>query len=109
MVKPKAGKATSKAAKQGQRMLEVKVRFWTNDLADGKGNVWPKHGWSSGVVSMERNETHGIGSADPIPFHSLLDLTHVIERVLMANEVVLHTSTQERHDLAAPPKDQERA
>ena len=83
-------------AGQGERMIELKVRFWTNDLADGRGRVTPKHAWSSGVVRMERNGTHGISPGNPKPFHSLLDLGAVIERVLVEHGVTLHPSRRMR-------------
>jgi hypothetical protein len=51
---PKAKPKTQRKAQQGERMIEVKIRFWTNDIADGKGNIFPKHAWSSGVVRMEK-------------------------------------------------------
>jgi hypothetical protein len=96
--------AVTQAAKHGERMLEVRVRFWTNDLADGKGTVWPKHGWSSGMVYMERNASHGIGPSDPLPFNSLMELPGVIERVLIAHKVVLHASSRTKRYVAPPPE-----
>jgi hypothetical protein len=29
-------------AQWGKRMIEVQVRFWTNDLAEGVGHIQPK-------------------------------------------------------------------
>ncbi|MGA8653170.1 MAG: hypothetical protein WB677_21615, partial [Xanthobacteraceae bacterium] len=49
-----------------------------------------KHAWSGGVVRIERNDTHGIKPGSPKPFHSLLDVGAVIERVLITNGIVLH-------------------
>ncbi len=43
-------------AQHGQKMIEVKVRFWTNDIATDENMVVPKHAWCSGVVRMERNK-----------------------------------------------------
>ena len=51
-----------------------------------------KHAWSSGVVRMERNDSHGIMAKNPRPFHSLLDVGAVIEKVLIEHGVVLHPS-----------------
>lgn len=76
----------------GQKMIEVKVRFWTNDIAKEKGKIIPKHAWSSGVVRMERNKAHGIDPGNPLPFHSLLDVGAVIEKVLIQHDVRLRTS-----------------
>ena len=79
-------------AQQGERMIEIKVRFWTNDIAEGKGVILPKHAQSSGVVRIKRNSSHGIVPGKPLPFHSLMDLTSVIEKVLMAQGITLHSS-----------------
>ncbi len=79
-------------AEQGERMIEVKVRFWTNNIAEGKGIILPKHAWSSGVVRMEKNTSHGIIPKSPVVFHTLMDLPSVIERVLIEHEIILHRS-----------------
>ncbi len=79
-------------AAQGEKMIEVKLRFWTNDIASAKGKIVPKHGWTSGVVRMERNRSHGIEPGSPKPFHSLLDVGAVIEQVLIDHGVSLHPS-----------------
>lgn len=83
-------------ANQNERMIEVKLRFWTNNIANGKGRVKPKHAWSSGVVRMERNDTHGIKPGSPTPFHSLLDVGAMVERVLIGHGIVLHPSPRMR-------------
>jgi hypothetical protein len=83
-------------AQQGERMIEIKVRFWTNGIADGKGIIQPKHAWSSGAVRIERNESHGIVPQKSLPFHSLMDLTSVIEKVLVAHNITLHSSRKMR-------------
>jgi hypothetical protein len=90
-------------AGQGERMIEINVRFWTNDIADGRGRVIPTHAWSSGVVRIGRNPTHGITPKSPKPFHSLLDLGAVIERVLVDQGVTLHPSRRMRKYVAAKP------
>jgi hypothetical protein len=82
----------AKEAKHGEKMIEVKIRFWTNDIAESQGEVIPKHAWSSGVVRMERNDSHGLKPGTPRVFHSLLDVGSVIEKVLIEHGVVLHPS-----------------
>jgi hypothetical protein len=74
----------------GERMIEVKIRFWTNNLADGRGTVRPKHAWAKGMVRMERNGPHGIVPGKSIPFNSLLDLTAAIEKTLSNHSIQLH-------------------
>jgi hypothetical protein len=76
-------------ARQGEKMIEVKLRFWTNDIAPEVGKVIPKHAWAAGVVRIERNRSHGIEPGKPAPFHSLLDVGAVIEKTLIEHGVVL--------------------
>ena len=105
---PETGSGSiAREAGQGERMLEVKIRFWTNDIAGGKGVVRPKHAWSSGVVRIERNRTHGITPGNPRPFHTLMDLPAVIEKVLIEHGVVLHHSRRMRKYVAAAPSEGE--
>jgi hypothetical protein len=85
---------SQREAVHGEKMIEVKLRFWTNKIAPAKGSVLPKHAWASGVVRMEGNKSHGIKPKAPAPFHSLLDVSAVIEKVLIAHGVVLHATKQ---------------
>jgi hypothetical protein len=85
-------KMVQREAPQGEKMIELKIRFWTNDLADKEGMIRPKHAWSSGVVRMERNESHDIVPQKPIVFHSLMDLNAIIEKVLISHGISLHVS-----------------
>jgi len=79
-------------AKHGDKMIEVRVRFWTNDMAQEPGKVVAKHAWTSGVVGLERNDSHGIVPNQPTPFNSLLDLGAAIEEALIQHGIVLHPS-----------------
>ena len=83
-------KRNSVKASPGERMIEIKIRLWTNDLATGAGRIRPKHAYSSGVVRMESNKSHGITSKKPVPFNSLMHLPSVIEKVLISHGIVLH-------------------
>jgi hypothetical protein len=73
-------------------MIEIKVRLWTDGLADGRGKIRPKHAWTAGVVRIERNDAHGIVPLAPLPFNSLMDLTAKIERVILDHDITLHKS-----------------
>jgi hypothetical protein len=86
----KKQRTESVKATQGEKMIEVKIRLWTNDIAPNKGDVIPKHAWASGVVMIERNNTHSIEPKNPKPFHSLLDVGSIIEKVLIEHEIMLH-------------------
>ena len=82
--------AITREAKHGEKMIEIKVRFWTDEIsAEG---VRPKHAWTSGVVRMARNGAHGIVPGRPRVFNSLLDLGVAIEKTLKEHDVVLHVS-----------------
>ena len=82
-------------AKHGEKMIEVKVRFWTDNLA-GNGKVVRKNAWTAGVVRMKSNAPHGIKPAGAIPFNSLFDLGIAIEKALTAHGVVLHANRRMR-------------
>jgi hypothetical protein len=30
-------------AKHGEKVIEIKLRFWTNDIAKEKDHIFPKH------------------------------------------------------------------
>ena len=82
----------SRDARHGEKMIEVKVRFWTDEISVDKGKVIPRHAWTSGVVRLERNEAHSIKPSAPVPFNSLLDLGVAIEKALIAHGITLHPS-----------------
>ncbi|WP_431014689.1 hypothetical protein [Bradyrhizobium pachyrhizi] len=90
-------------ADHGLKMIEIKLRFWTNDIADEKGKIIPKHAWSKGVVRVEANKAHGIKPGNPAPFRSLLEVGAVIEDVLIAHGIVLHADKRTRKYMAAAP------
>lgn len=84
--------AKARNVKWGERMVELKVHFWTDNIADGEGRVRPKHAWGSGVARVERNKAHGIAPQKAIPFNSLMELPAVIEQALIQAEVTIHPS-----------------
>jgi hypothetical protein len=84
----------TREAAWGKRMIEVKVRFWTDKLADGKGTIRPKHAWGAGVVRIERNDAHGIVPIDALPFNSLLEIPAKIEKLLIDQGIQIHPSTR---------------
>ncbi len=87
---------TARAGKHGEKMIEVRVRFWTDKIADDKDTVIPKHAWDSGVVVMDGNKTHGVTPASPQPFNSILDLTSVLAKVLSEHGITLHANRKLR-------------
>jgi hypothetical protein len=91
----------ARQAAHGNKTIELKVRFWTDDLADGK-RIRPKHAWTSGVVLLAANPAHGIKGGRPKPFNSLLDIGSVIERALTEQAIQLHVSRRMRQYISAP-------
>ena len=87
----KAQNIEAREAKHGERMIELKIRFWTDELCE-KGKVIPKHALTSGVVRIKRNDVHGIVPGKARPFNSLLDLGSAIEQTLKEHGIVLHVS-----------------
>jgi hypothetical protein len=81
-----------KKASHGEKMIEVKIRFWTNDIAKKPGKILPKHAWTGGVVRMESNDAHNINPLKPVPFNSLLDIGAAVEKVLIRHGITLHKS-----------------
>ncbi len=89
-----ADNAETREATYGKKMIEVKVRFWTNDLADGKDRIRPKHAWGSGVIRIDGNPSHGIVPKDPIMFNSMAEIPAKIEKVLIDHGVTIHKSAR---------------
>jgi hypothetical protein len=94
----------AREAKHGEKMIVVHVRFWTNDLAEQKGQIVRRHAKTGGIVRIERNAAHGITNVDTVPFNSLLELPWAIEKVLKANKVKLHQHQTPVFVGAEPPK-----
>lgn len=89
-MKTKIKTPAAKAAKHGEKMIEVRVRFFTNAIAGKKDAILPKHAWDWGMIAMDSNESHGIKPRRPLPFHSILELQSVLAKVLVEHGVTLH-------------------
>jgi hypothetical protein len=86
-------------AATNEKMIEVRLRFWTNNLvgeAGEHGQIRPKHAWDKGVAIMTTNKTHGIKSEDPTPFNSMMEITQAVEKVLLQHGVKLHSGDRSR-------------
>jgi hypothetical protein len=89
-------------AKHGEKMIEIKVRFWTDGIEDAE-KIRPKHAWSSGVVRVASNKSHAIVPGRPRLFNSLLELNSVIERVIIEHGIVLLPSDRTQRYMAEKP------
>ena len=95
----------ARAAKHGQKMLEVRVRFWTDDIADKKGEIIPKHAWGSGMINIDRNEAHGLTPEKWLAFNSMAEIPAVLEKCLVENGVkIISSRKMKKYALAEPPK-----
>ena len=83
-----AGRAVK--AQYGEKMIEVRVRFWTSAIADQEDYVLPKHAQTGGTVCMARNDSHGIKRGNPNTFNSLMEIPAAIEKVLFKHGIMLH-------------------
>ena len=93
----------TKVAKHGEKMIEVRIHFWTDGITKEEDTVIPKHAWDSGVVSIPVNKAHGITPASQQPFNSILDLTSVLAKVLVEHGVTLHTGRKLRKLVKSEP------
>jgi hypothetical protein len=96
------GGVAAREAKHGEKMVQISVRFWTDQIVKDK-QILPKHAWSSGVVGITKNKSHAIVPGAWRPFNSLLELGSVIERVLIEHNIVLHHSTKMKKYMAEQP------
>ena len=80
----------------GDKMIEVRVRFWTNNISKKKGRLVPRECWDAGTIAMDTNKLHGIKSKTPKGFGSLTGMVKVMEAVLTGHGVKLHMSGQNR-------------
>ena len=78
-----------RVAPHGDKMIEVRIRFFTNDIASEKDHVLPKHAWDNGMVMMDSNKAHEIKPGEPEPFNSILELQGVIVKVLKDHKIRL--------------------
>jgi hypothetical protein len=86
----------AREAQHGKRMIEIQVRFWTDQIAEGRGHIQPKHAWDSGVIKIQRNDAHGITPGSPVPFNGLIDMASKIEKVLIQQGIKVHLSPRQR-------------
>ena len=76
-------------AAHGEKMIELRVKFWTNGIASSKDEVFQKNAWDSGMLVLETNHLHGIKNIKNVPFHSMSDLPGKIEKMLIAHGIIL--------------------
>ena len=50
---PKDENPQSREAKHGKKMIEVRVRFWTDDIANEEDRILPKHALTEETLLTE--------------------------------------------------------
>jgi hypothetical protein len=84
-------------ADHGEKMIEVRVRFFTDKIANEDGKVVPGHCHSVGIARLTPNEPHGLKGSERLPFNSMAELPLVIEQVLIDNGITVHPGPRERN------------
>lgn len=95
----------ARVAKHGEKMVEVRLRFWTDEIAEAKGEIIPKHAWGAGMVNIERNAAHGLIPQKWLAFNSMSEIPAVIEKCLIENGIkVISSGKMKKYSLSKPPK-----
>lgn len=80
---------TERKVPYGERTIEVRLRFWTNDIASMEGHVVPKHCWDSGFAILVENEGHGLEPGKRA-FRSIAGIGSAVEALLEKGGVTVH-------------------
>ncbi len=73
----------------GKRTIEVRLRFWTDGIAQKEDYVVPKHCWEHGFVLLVKNEEHGI-SPGKKAFRSIAEVGRAVEMLLAKEGITVH-------------------
>ena len=83
--------AAERKANYGEKMIEVRVRFWTDEITNTPKVILPKHAWDYGYVEIAANTSHGLKqSGSSVKFGSVLELPQAIADLLVQEGVQLH-------------------
>jgi hypothetical protein len=88
--------SNSREARFNEKMIELRIRFWTNDISETRTEIIPKQAWDSGVVIMERNASHDIQPEKPKHFHFLMELPAIVKKVLIEHRVKLRKGAKSK-------------
>ena len=83
-------------APHGEKMIEVNLRFWTNNIAKGGNKIKKKHCWDRGIVRFTKNNSHGIDPLKSIKFNSIAEIPSVIEKVFISHKIKVHRSPKSK-------------
>jgi hypothetical protein len=74
-----------KKQKKGH-MIKVVVSFWTDEIANKKGQIKPKNCWDCGYVTLPKNVLHGI-KPDQEHFRKPSEILPTIEELLKRQNI----------------------
>jgi hypothetical protein len=78
-------------APHGQKMITLKVRFWTDNISKKPGAQLKKECWDAGVVSIAGNRSHGFQTeTETLPFNSLPQLLSTLEKLFIKHGIQMH-------------------
>ena len=98
-------KAGTAARKPSHKMIEVKLRFWTDSIADKPGGIVQKRAWDKGYATVSANELHGINKCSKeVKFNSILEIHSAVAGALEDAGVTLYTGHKLRKLIKSPPK-----
>lgn len=88
---PAMSQPIERKANHGEKMIEVRVRFWTDEITNTPQVIVPKHAWDYGYVEIAANTSHGLQqSGSSVKFNSVLELPQAIADLLVQEGVHLH-------------------
>ena len=83
--------------KWGDRTIQLRVLFHTNNISRKAGWVVKREAWDRGTVVPYTNEFHGIVPRRPVAhFNSLAEIPFAIEKCLIAHGVKIRPGQKSR-------------
>jgi hypothetical protein len=82
--------------KAENKMIQIKVYLWTDQLAPKKGAILPKHAWEGGWVFLPANKLHGIRANRKKAFHRFSELLDTVGDILRQNGINIHEAPPRR-------------
>ena len=75
--------------KNSNRMISIELKFFVNDMNENN-DIEPGHMWDQGTIHLLPNAQHGILERKVEHFHSLMDISGALERLIWDNGLKVH-------------------
>ena len=72
---------------QDNKTIAVTIHFFTDNIAEEKGEVVPKVCWEKGTVSVRANKRHGIPATYAYNFNCKEDIPAAIEKAVREAQI----------------------